>query len=155
MSITAPVSRGFYQRKSGFLYKDETGEVVPAIVSEEIWEKANAVFHERSTAIKTRGRSFKDKSVFTGKIWCKSHDKPYWRTSYSNSASKGKPIYQWVCSEKKRFGAKQCASFAIMEDDLYKMLSEHFQSIAILTSMLRISCVFTVKASEMSIFSAR
>ncbi len=120
----------FLPEEEWVLYKDETGEVVPAIVSEEIWEKANAVFHERSTAIKTRGRSFKDKSVFTGKIWCKSHDKPYWRTSYSNSVSKGKPIYQWVCSEKKRFGAKQCASFAIMEDDLYKMLSEHFQSIA-------------------------
>ena len=120
----------FLPEEEWVLYKDETGEVVPAIVSEEIWEKANVIFRERSTAIKARGRSFKDKSVFAGKIWCKVHDKPYWRTSYSNSVSKGKPVYQWICSEKKRFGAKQCASFAIMEDDLYKILSEHFQSIA-------------------------
>ena len=120
----------FLPEEEWVIYKDETGAVVPAIVSEEIWERANAIFHERSTAIKLRDRSFKDKSVFTGVIWCKAHDKPYWRTSYSNSVSQGKPIYQWICSEKKRFGAKSCASFSIMEEDLYKMLSEHFQTIA-------------------------
>ena len=120
----------FLPEEEWVMYKDETGEIVPAIVSEEIWEKSNAIFRERSTAIKSRGRSFKDRSVFTGVLWCKAHDKPYWRTSYSNSVSQGSPIYQWICSEKKRFGAKSCASFSIMEEDLYKMLSEHFQAIA-------------------------
>lgn len=120
----------FLPEKDWVLYKDETGEIVPSIVSEELWEKCNAIFRERSTAIKSRTRSFKDRSVFTGKIWCKAHDKPYWRTSYSNSVSQGQPIYQWICSEKKRFGAKQCLSFSIMENDLYQMLSEHFQKIA-------------------------
>lgn len=112
------------------MYKDETGETVPAIVSEEIWDRCNAIFHERSTVIKTRERSIKDKSVFTGKIWCRAHDAPYWRTSYSNSVSQGKPIYQWICSEKKRSGAKSCASFSLMEDDLYQMLSDHFKLVA-------------------------
>ena len=112
------------------MYKDESGEVVPAIVSEELWEKCNAIFRERSQAIKSRTRSFKDKSVFTGKIWCKAHDVPYWRTSYSNSVEKGEPIYQWICSEKKRSGAKSCSSFSIMEADLYKMLSDHFKLVA-------------------------
>jgi DNA invertase Pin-like site-specific DNA recombinase len=120
----------FLPEEEWVLYKDETGETVPAIVSEELWDKCNEIFRTRSTAIKTRERSFKDKSVFTGKIWCKAHDVPYWRTSYSNSVSQGKPIYQWICSEKKRSGAKSCASFSIMESDLYQMLSEHFQSIA-------------------------
>ncbi len=120
----------FLPEEEWVLYKDETGETVPAIVSEELWDKCNAIFRERSSAIKSRERSFKDKSVFTGKIWCKAHDVPYWRTSYSNSVSQGKPIYQWICSEKKRSGAKSCASFSIMEADLYEMLSAHFQSIA-------------------------
>lgn len=120
----------FLPEEEWVLYKDESGKIVPAIVSEDLWEKSNAIFRERSAAIKMRDRSFKDRSVFTGKIWCKIHDKPYWRTSYSNSVSQGKPIYQWICSEKKRFGAKQCPSFSIMENDLYQMLSEHFQSIA-------------------------
>ena len=112
------------------MYKDETGETVPAIVSEEIWEKCNTILRERSQAIKSHTRSFKDKSVFTGKIWCRAHDVPYWRTSYSNSAEKGEPIYQWICSEKKRSGAKSCSSFSIMEKDLYLMLSDHFKLVA-------------------------
>lgn len=112
------------------MYKDETGEIVPAIVSEELWDKCNEIFKERSAVVKSRERSIKDKSVFTGKIWCAADDKAYWRTSYSNSVSKGKPIYQWICSEKRRFGAQACASFSILEEDLYKMLSEHFKNIA-------------------------
>ena len=112
------------------MYKDETGEIVPAIVTEEIWDKCNAILRERSQAIKNRTRSFKDKSVFTGKIWCRAHNVPYWRTSYSNSAEKGEPVYQWICSEKKRSGAKSCSSFSIMEKDLYLMLSNHFKLVA-------------------------
>ncbi|WP_432650066.1 recombinase family protein [Huintestinicola sp.] len=112
------------------MYKDETGEIVPAIVSEELWDKCNEIFKARSAVVKSRERSLKDKSVFTGKIFCAADDKAYWRTSYSNSVSKGKPIYQWICSEKRRFGAKACASFSILESDLYQMLSEHFKDIA-------------------------
>lgn len=113
------------------MFKDETGEIVPAIVSEEIWDKCNAIFRERGNAIKSRERSFKDKSVFTGKIWCQLHEKPNWRTSFSNSVAQGQPTYQWICSEKKRFGAKTCASFAIMEGELYAIISDLFKSIAV------------------------
>ncbi|MDD7429993.1 MAG: hypothetical protein PUK49_09520, partial [Oscillospiraceae bacterium] len=103
---------------------------VPELVSEELWDKCNEIFKERSAVVKSRERSLKDKSVFTGKIFCAADDKPYWRTSYSNSVSKGKPIYQWICSEKRRFGAKACASFSILESDLYEMLSGQFKDIA-------------------------
>ena len=120
----------FLPKEEWLMYKDETGNVVPAIVSEEIWDKCNRIFEQRSAAIKSRERSFKDTSVFTGKIWCASHDKPYWRTCYSNSASKGQPIYQWICSEKKKSGAKVCSSFAIMEKELYTMLSDFFTDMA-------------------------
>ena len=120
----------FLPREEWVMYKDETGETVPAIVSEELWDKCNALFAERSTAIKSRERSFKDTSVFSGKIICAAHDKAYWRTSYSNSASKGKSVYQWICSEKKRFGTKACASFAIMESELYAILSDYFKQTA-------------------------
>ena len=120
----------FLPKEEWVMYKDETGEVVPAIVSEEIWNKCNRIFETRSAAIKSREHSFKDTSVFTGKIWCAAHDKPYWRTSYSNSVSKGQPIYQWICSEKKKEGAKSCASFAIMESELYSILSGFFKDVA-------------------------
>ncbi len=120
----------FLPEEEWIMYKDETGEIVPQIVEEELWDKCNEIFRERSSAVKNRGRSLKDRSIFTGKIWCGSHEKPYWRTSYSNASSKGLSVFQWLCSEKKRFGAKSCSSFAIMESELYTMLSDYFKDIA-------------------------
>ncbi|MBE6755390.1 MAG: recombinase family protein [Ruminococcaceae bacterium] len=120
----------FLPEEDWVMYKDETGEVVPAIVPEELWDKCNELFKLRSKAVKSRGRSFKDNSVFTGKIWCASHEKPFWRTSYSNSVSKGKPVYQWVCSEKRRNGAKACATFYLLEEELYSILSDMFHDIS-------------------------
>ena len=120
----------FLPEEEWIMYKDETGEIVPAIVSEELWDRCNEIFVERSNAIKSRGRTFKDRSIFTGKIWCASHQRPYWRTSFSNSRAKGHTVYQWICSEKRRYGAKTCSSFAIMESELYKMLGEYFTDIA-------------------------
>ncbi len=121
----------FLPKEEWVVYKDETGDIVPAIVSEEIWDKCNEIFNERSDAIKSRERSFKDKSVFTGKIWCKEDEMPYWRTSYSNSRSKGQPVYQWICSNKKKNGSSSCKSFSILEKDLYTMLSEHLREISV------------------------
>lgn len=109
----------FLPEEEWIMYKDDN---VPAIVSEEIWDKCNKLFKERSEIVKNKGRSLKDKSILTGKIYCTEHNMPYWRTSYSNSTSKGKPIYQWLCCEKKKFKSEDCKSFSIMEEDLYKML---------------------------------
>ena len=108
-------------------YKDESGEIVPAIVSEELWDRCDSIFKERSIAIKNHGRSFKDRSPLTGKIYCKADGSAYWRTSYSNSVQKGDSTYQWICSSKKKAGAKSCKSFAIMEWELYGILSELFK----------------------------
>lgn len=110
------------------LYKDETGDTVPAIVSEDQWDKCNLIFKERSNAIKSRERSIKSKSPLSGKILCSAHG-TYWRTSYSNSVSQGNPIYQWICGEKKRNSAKCCKSFAIMESELYEILNDAFKSL--------------------------
>lgn len=120
----------FLPEEDWLMYKDSTGEIVPAIVDEEIWEKCNKIFKTRSDIVKNKGHSFKNKSVFTGLIYCSVHNKPYWRTSYSNSLSKGEPIYEWICSEKKRFGAGVCQSFSILERELYEMISSCFQKLS-------------------------
>lgn len=120
----------FLPKEEWTMYKDETGEVVPAIVDEGIWEKCNKIFQTRSDIVKNKERSLKNKSAFTGLIYCADHDKPYWRTSYSNSLSKGEPIYEWVCSEKKRFEAKCCQSFSILERELYDMISSCFEKLS-------------------------
>lgn len=117
----------FLPEEEWVMHKDETGEIVPAIVSEELWDKCNAMWKQRSAIVKSREHSFKSPSVLSGKIICMHDNKAYWRTSYSNSISKGKPVYEWICSQKKRINSAACPSFAIMEKELYKMLSEYFK----------------------------
>lgn len=102
------------------MFKDETGLLVPQIVSEELWEKANLILARRSNAIKGHRTSLKKNSPFTGMIFCTVDGKPYWRTS--NTPKSGLE-YLWVCSEKRRHGATVCPSFAIYERELYDLLS--------------------------------
>lgn len=108
------------------MYKDETGEIVPAIVSEELWEKANAVFVERSMKVKATDRSAKKTSPLSGKIICGVHGTPFWRTSYSKELHRDKPIYEWICREKKKGKASDCPTIAVYENELYQILGKMF-----------------------------
>lgn len=123
----------FVPPEEWIMYKDESGEIVPQIIDEATWEKANRVLAVRSEAIKDRSHSFKKNSPFTGLIWCVGHDKPYWRTSYTPRAKDGQklePVYQWLCSYKKENGAKTCSSIPIYETELYSLFKTYFLGIA-------------------------
>lgn len=119
----------FLPEEEWIMYKDETGEIVPAIVSEEDWDKCHKIDMERQKITKQQNRSVRTESVFTGKLWCTVHDKPYWRTNYRNYKT-NIVLFQWLCSEKKRHGYESCGSVSIYEHELYSMLSQVFKDIA-------------------------
>lgn len=112
------------------MYKDETGEIVPAIVSEELWQQANDVFAQRSMLVKATERSAKKTSPLSGKIICGEHDEPFWRTSYSERLHKESPIYQWLCRTKKRGKHCDCPTIAIYESELYMILGKFIAELA-------------------------
>ena len=60
----------FLPEKDWVMYKDERGETVPAIVSEELWEAANEVFQRRSIDVKHRRNCSTHKNTYTGKLFC-------------------------------------------------------------------------------------
>ena len=113
----------FLPQEDWIMYKDKTGKIVPQIVDEEIWDKANKIFKERSDKVKMAGRSAKNISPLSGKIICGVHGCIFWRTSYSERIHKGKQIYQWICAEKI------CDTFAIYEKELYKILADVIMSL--------------------------
>ena len=120
----------FLPQEEWVMYKDETGQVVPQIVSEELWDRANEIFKQRSDKVKQAGRSPKASSILSGKIVCGIHNTSFWRTSYSERLHKNKPIYQWICGEKKRQrNYSVCPTFAIYEKELYKILADVILSI--------------------------
>lgn len=114
----------FLPPEEWIMYKDETGETVPQIVPEDLWEKANKILKERSEKVKACGRSAKKTSPLSGKIICGEHNEPFWRSSYSERIHKSNSIYQWICRTKKRGKSCDCPTIAIYENELYEILSK-------------------------------
>lgn len=120
----------FLPEEEWVMYKDESGELVPAIVTEDVWEQANAVFIERSKKVKAQGHSAKATSHLSGKIICACHKEPFWRTSYSERIHPNDPVYQWICRTKKRGKSSDCQTIAIYESELYSILGEFIVGIS-------------------------
>ena len=106
------------------MFKDETGEIVPAIVSEELWEQANAVLKKRSEDVKNRQGICNHANLFTGKLYCTHCGAAYYRKDSVDR--RGNKSSKWVCSGKIKNGADSCPSFAIYESDLKPLLFELF-----------------------------
>lgn len=107
------------------MFKDETGEIVPAIVSEELWDAANAVLKKRSEDVKNRQGICNHANLLTGKLYCTCCGTAYYRRDSVDR--QGNKNSKWVCSGKIKNGADSCASFAIYEEELKPLLLEVFQ----------------------------
>ena len=106
------------------MFKDETGEIVPAIVSEEIWDKANEVLARRSEDVKNRQGICNHANLLTGKLYCAHCGTAYYRRE--SKSKDGKVNSKWVCSNKINNGADACPSFPIYEDEVKPILFEVF-----------------------------
>ena len=107
------------------MFKDETGEIVPAIVSEELWDKANAILRRRSEDVKNRQGICNHPNLLTGKLFCTCCGEPYYRRE--SKRAQGPNNSKWVCSGKIKNGADTCASFPIYESEIKPLLYEVFQ----------------------------
>ena len=139
--ISNPKYKGYYvgnkvkvvdmfTRKQKFLppeewvmFKDETGEIVPAIVSEELWDAANEVLQRRSEDVKSRRGICNHANLLTGKLYCTHCGQPYYR---KESHGRRENNSKWICSGKIKNGADSCPSFAIYESELRPLLFEVF-----------------------------
>jgi len=107
------------------MFKDETGEIVPAIVSEELWDAANAVLRKRSEDVKSRQGICNHANLLTGKLFCTCCGQPYYRKE--SKGADGTRNSKWVCSGKIKNGRDSCPSFAVYESELQPLLYEVFK----------------------------
>ena len=107
------------------MFKDETGEIVPAIVSEELWDRANEILKRRSDDVKSRQGICNHANLLTGKLHCTCCGTAYYRRDSKDKL--GNVNSKWVCSGKIKNGADSCDSFAIYEDEIKPLLFEVFQ----------------------------
>jgi len=106
------------------MFKDESGEIVPAIVSEDLWERANEVLSRRSKDVKRRQNLVNHPNLMTGKIFCTHCGNTYYRRD--NKDKMGNKNSRWVCSGKINNGADFCPSFGIYENEIKPILFEVF-----------------------------
>ena len=107
------------------MFKDETGEIVPALVSEALWEQANDVLRRRSEDVKSRQGKCSHSNLLTGKLYCTHCGAPYYRRDSKDR--QGNINSKWVCSGKINNGADSCPSFHIYEREIKPLLFEVFQ----------------------------
>ena len=106
------------------MFNDETGEIVPAIVSEELWEEANQVLARRSSDVKKRQNQCNHGNLLTGKLFCTHCGRAYYRRDSKDKD--GNINSKWVCSGKINNGADSCPSFAIYESEIKPILFDVF-----------------------------
>ena len=106
------------------MFKDETGEIVPAIVSEALWDQANAVLKKRSEDVKGRQGICNHANLLTGKLYCTHCGTAYYRRESADR--QGRKNSKWVCSGKIKNGADSCPSFPIYEEELKPLLFQVF-----------------------------
>ena len=104
------------------MFKDESGEIVPAIVSEELWESANVVLRRRSNDVKNRQGICNHANLLTGKLVCTCCGTAYYRKESTDKF--GNKNSRWVCSGKIKNGTHSCDSFSIYEEELKPLLLE-------------------------------
>ena len=106
------------------MFKDETGDIVPAVVTEELWDKANEILSRRSEDVKNRQGICNHANLLTGKLFCAHCGSPYYRRE--SKSKDGENNSKWVCSNKINNGAEVCPSFPIYENEIKPVLFEVF-----------------------------
>ena len=107
------------------MFKDESGEIVPAIVSEELWDAANAVLTRRSRDVKRRQNLCNHDNLLTGKLYCTHCGAAYYRRDAKDR--KGSVNSKWVCSGKIKNGKDSCPSLPLYEQELRPVLMDVFK----------------------------
>ncbi len=107
--------------ESEWIYREG---IVPQIINDDLWEKANAQINSRKTVDRTHNVGInKGNTLLSSKIICGECESKYWR----NKRAQG--IY-WYCSEGARSGkvrektGMKCVSLNLKEDEILSLI-EH------------------------------
>ena len=106
-------------------FKDESGEIVTAIVPEALWDQANEILVRRSEDVKSRQGVCNHANLLTGKLYCTHCGAAYYRRESIDRT--GNRNSKWVCSGKIKNGASACPSFPIYESEIKPLLYEVFK----------------------------
>lgn len=94
---------------------------IPAIVTEEIWNKANEILNSRKTSANSNIKKY----PFSGILICSEHNKKFIR---STGSKRSKNII-WACSDYMKYRLKACRSPLLKEEDLIHVFKTIFSDL--------------------------
>lgn len=114
-------------KEEHIIYKADPS-IVPPIVTEELWDKANKIYEEKNkvwnkTVINKE--FFLENRTYTSKIFCKEHNTTFIRTA--SCKRKDNPV--WQCNNYLRHGIKGCLTPILYEkhlDEIFTSVIEKF-----------------------------
>ncbi len=114
--------KAFLDESEWIMYPDPT---IPAIVSEELWDRANAKYKERSKQSMERinGASYHNRYAYSGKIICEEHGTSYHRQTYTTE-KETKEV--WNCKVFRHRGRAACSSPQLRTEDLNQIMAQIF-----------------------------
>ena len=101
---------------------------IPAIVSEELWNRANALYKKRREEMKSHssGLSFHNRYPYSTKIYCEEHGTTFHRQVIQTK--KGQQEV-WQCKVYRSHGRAACSAPQIRSSDLDLILSDIFKKL--------------------------
>lgn len=139
--LTNPKYKGWYcgnktksldYRRKETLFLDEEEWVsypdpnVPAIVSEELWNRANALYKKRSQRVKSHDVGYQSRYPYSGKILCGKHNTPFYRQSFKTE--RGMTEF-WRCKVYRERGKEGCELPGIRTTELNAILADLFEKL--------------------------
>ena len=114
--------KAFLDESEWVMYPDPT---IPAIVSEELWNRANALYKERSQQMKSHssGASYHNRYPYSGKIYCEEHGTTFHRQVLENK----KGIKEvWQCKVYRQKGKSACSAPQVRSEELDQIMAQIF-----------------------------
>lgn len=101
---------------------------IPAIVSEELWNRANALYKRRREEMKSHssGVSFHNRYPYSAKIYCEEHGTTFHRQVIQTK--KGQQEV-WQCKVYRSHGRAACSAPQIRSSDLDVILGDIFKEL--------------------------
>ena len=114
--------KAFLDENEWVMYPDPS---IPAIVSEELWDRANTLYKERRKEMMTHssGASFHNRYPYSCKIICEEHGTTFHRQVLKSEAG-DKEV--WQCKVYRQRGRKACSAPQIRSEELDRIMADIF-----------------------------
>ena len=115
--------KAFLDESEWVTYRDPN---IPAIVSEELWDRANALYKERRREMMSHssGASYHNRYPYSTKIICEEHGTTFHRHILSNKNGE-KEV--WQCKVYRQKGRAACSAPQIRSEELDRIMADIFK----------------------------